>query len=88
MGVQTVTREEFAGIIAALTTAINILTAQVVMLTTQVNNHTNNNINNQNRGGGPIGVPRGGKNRIIEDSRSSKVEEIDVLIKARKLENI
>ena len=72
-------RAEFAGITVTFTTTINALTAQVAMLTTQVNNHANNNRENQNRGCGPIMVPRGGTNRIIENSSFSEVEETDQL---------
>jgi hypothetical protein len=63
----------------AFTTTINAFTSQAAMLTTQLNNHANNNNRtNQNRGGGPIRAPRGRNNRIIEDSSFSKLEDIDV----------
>jgi hypothetical protein len=83
MGVQSVTKADLQGIIAAFTTTINALTAQVATLTTRVNNNAannnnnNNNKNNQNRGGGPIRVPRGRNNRIIEHSSFSEIEETD-----------
>jgi len=37
-----VTKAELEGTIVAFTTAINAFTSQAVMLTTQLNNHTNN----------------------------------------------
>jgi len=81
MGNQLVTIAELEGITTNFTTTVNVFTAQVTKLTTQVNNNVNNNNNinnnnenNPNRGEGPIRVPHGGNNQIIEDS-SSEVEK-------------
>jgi hypothetical protein len=84
---QLITRAEFDGITATLTTTINGLTATLVKLTTQMNRNANDNNNKSNnlkkkkhnRGCGPIRVPHSGNNRIIEDSSSSKVEKTDAI---------
>lgn len=66
MGDPPVMNAELESITRAFTMAINALTAQVALLSTQVNNNANNNVNNNtnnnnmknhNRGGGPIRVP-------------------------------
>jgi len=75
MGNQLMTRGKLEGITAAFATVINALNAQVETLSTQGNNNTNNNGNNQNDWSeGPIRVPRGGNNWIIENSSSEEEE--------------